>query len=80
MAALKLLSQGLMDLLGSQKGIVVLVVIVCATVMTMTGKMSVGEWTEYTKWIALGYIGVNGAQRITETLKGKVAPLPPAGG
>lgn len=45
------------NLLNSEKAVALGVLIIAATVLTAIGEMSIEMWTEYTKWIALFYIG-----------------------
>ena len=65
---------GFIDLLGSQKGVVVLALVVCSTILTFKAMMAVQQWMDFNTLIGLGYLGVNAAQRITETLKSKTQP------
>ncbi len=60
--------KGILDLLGSQKGVVVLMALIGATVLTGMHIMAIDRWQEFAMWIVMAYLGVNGAQRITETI------------
>lgn len=43
--------QGIKDLVNSAHGILAIALIAAATVLTMSGQLSVAEWQNYTQWI-----------------------------
>lgn len=45
----------LKDLWQSERGLVAIALIAATTVMTFTGRMTVEQWLEYTKWIFAMY-------------------------
>lgn len=48
---------GIKDLFASERGLVGLVLIASCTTLVGLGQMTVADWTAYTKWIFLIYVG-----------------------
>lgn len=45
------------DLLKSERGIVMLALIIAATVLTGMGVIAADQWSDYTKWVFAIYVG-----------------------
>ena len=63
----------LKNLLGSEKGVVALALLVGATVLTAVGTMTIQEWQEYSIWIFGIYTGGKTAQGVAAQI-GKKDP------
>lgn len=66
------LRQVLANLVGSEKAIAGLVVLLGATAFTLTGKMSVAEWKEMALWVLGIYTVGKTIQGTAATIKGAV--------
>lgn len=67
---------GIKNLLGSEKAIACGVLVVAATVLVGMGQMTIDQWIDYTKVIAVVYVGgktVQGAATVLADSRVKVA-------
>jgi len=58
------------DLWKSERGLVAVILIIACTVLAVLGKLTVGEWTDYTKWIFVAYATAKTITGTAEVLKG----------
>jgi hypothetical protein len=67
------------DLWKSERGLVTCLLLVCATVLVALGQMTVDQWVDFSKWIAVVYVGGKTVTSAVETMTAaKAAPAPPA--
>jgi hypothetical protein len=69
--------QGIKGIFGSKRGTFCFFLVAACTVFVILGKMTIDQWTEYTKWIAgflvIGHTVTDGIK----TLKGPSSPAVP---
>jgi len=67
--------QGIKDLLGSERGMITLVLIALVTILTVLKIISGADWLSYTKWLAVAIITAKTAtgvmDRVVETKTGQ---------
>lgn len=73
------LFSGIKGLLGSEKAIAAGVLVVAATVLVITGKMSIAEWREYSLWCLGIYTGGKTIQGTAASIKGHAGAPSEAG-
>jgi hypothetical protein len=61
---------GLIGLINSKKAVAGAALVVCSTVLAAMGKLTMDQWTEYTKWIFIVYVGGETANGVAATIKG----------
>lgn len=60
----------IMDLWRSERGLVAVLLIVACTVLAVQGKLTVAEWTDYSKWIFVTYAAAKTITGTAQVLKG----------
>ena len=71
--------KALLDLLGSERGFIALLLVIGSTVLTITGHMTVEQWTDFNKWIVGFYIVGKSVTSAIETIKGRPESQSPPG-
>ena len=61
-------------LMTSEKAVVSLAVLVCATVLAGLGKIPWGDWQDFAIWITGIYVGGKSIQGAANAFKGAAAP------
>ena len=61
---------GIGSLVGSSKGLLSLAVLVCATVLTVLGRLPIDGWKEMVLWILGIFVAGNSAHGVAAILKG----------
>jgi hypothetical protein len=59
------------SLFHSEKAVAVGLLVVGATVMVFTGEITASEWMDYTKFLAVTYVGGKTVQGVATVLKKK---------
>lgn len=57
------------DFLGGRKVLFALVLTTIMTALVFTGDASIDDWTNFMKWVFLGYVGGNGVEKVSNALK-----------
>lgn len=70
--------QALKDLMGSERGLFGLVLIIAATVLTGLDRMTVTAWQDYSMWIFGIYVGGKSITSTAGLLKGGGSAAPAA--
>lgn len=67
------------DFWKSERGLLAVLLVIGATILTALGQMSIAEWREYTLWIFGLYAGLKTVTSTAELITGKATPptLPP---
>lgn len=60
--------QGLKDLLGSERGVITLLLLVASIVLVIAKAITVEEWLSFTKWIVMALV-------LSKTVTGTVERL-----
>lgn len=55
---------------NSERGLLAVALIICATVLAALAVITASEWLDYTKWIFTGYVAGKTATGVVEALKG----------
>jgi hypothetical protein len=63
----------LTDLWKSERGLVVIVLILACSVLTGLGQITSDQWLDYTKWLFLIYVGSKTVTGAVQIVKGKPA-------
>lgn len=63
--------EGILGLINSKKAVAGGALIVCSTVLAALGKLTMDQWTEYTRWIFIVYVGGETANGVAATIKGE---------
>jgi hypothetical protein len=69
--------QAIKDMLGSERAVFALALIVGATVLTGMSLISPEEWIDFAKWIATIFIGSKTVTTAIEVWKASIPPSPP---
>ena len=64
----------LKDLLGSERGLIGLLLIICCTVLAAMNRMTFDDWQSYTMWIFGIYVGGKTITGAVQIAKGKTEP------
>jgi hypothetical protein len=67
--------QGVKGIFGSKRGTFCFILVAACTAFVFMGKMTVDQWTEYTKWIA-GFLVIG--HTVTDAIETIKAPSSPA--
>jgi hypothetical protein len=67
------------NLLSSEHGLVGVLLIVAATVLTALGKMTVDQWTSYSQIVFATYVGGHAAITVGESIASRGAAHPATG-
>lgn len=70
--------QGITNLLGSKKGFAAGVLAIGATVLVITGHMTVPAWQDYTMWIFGIYAGAETANGVAASITTRATKTPQA--
>lgn len=68
--------QGVVDLLKSERGVFAIVLVVAATVLVLTGHLTVEDWLAYTKWVGTVIIASKTVTTAVGLLKAGSADVP----
>lgn len=72
---------GLSDLLGSERGVFCMLMVIACTVLVVTGKLDGNQWLDFMKYL-VGFLvaskTVTRAVELHATKKGKADEIPPA--
>ncbi len=70
--------QGMKDLIGSERGIFCILLVLGCTAGWLTGAMTVEQWIDYTKWIAGFLVASKTVTTAIEMMKKPSSPIPVA--
>jgi len=67
---------GLTDLLGSERGLLTVLLVITSGVFVITGKMTVDQWMQYSQVVFVAYIGGHTVTSAFESRKPAQQPAP----
>ncbi len=68
----------LKDLLGSERGLLGLLLIIAITILACIGQVSFADWREYTLYVFGVYVVGKTATSVTQVIKGPISAPAPA--
>jgi threonine/homoserine efflux transporter RhtA len=71
------MTQGIVGLLGSKRGVFCLLLTLIATAMTLLGKLTADQWVSYTQWVGTILVAGHTVSHAVELLKPASPPSIP---